>query len=629
MNPVLKQHIVSSLAASGLLNAGGTPPAASTCPVGGSKPNILFVMVDEMRFPSSFPEGIHDAADFLKEFMPNVYRLWKRGVKFTNYHTAASACTPARGTIATGLYSQQTWVCCTITSSPTATHTPTPVLNPAFPTYGKLLREAGYQTPHIGKWHLSLLEKDQPGLGLEPYGFTGTVYPDPIGYNQQGAVGYNPDYPNDADVANAASAWLKHNARSEKPWCLTVSFVNPHDKEFFWAGTEFLHYNALFRASTYDPVTYYSTANGAGAPPIPAYKNVLGDPPVYGYPTIPPNWESTEQLAATKPSTQSVMRKVQEVVWGGVSDDPTSTAFTVEPYPKSLNEDVRDLNLGTGTAPFSYWSRSLDSYTQVQSIVDERIGQVIDALPEDVAENTVIVFIGDHGDYASAHGFLSGKIGNLYKEAYNVPLIVVDPSGRFTAETETPRDGLVSSVDLLRMLVDFGNNGSNEWMKGDYAQMYGDRLDLLPLLKSAKAPGSDYLLLASDEVMPGFLLYENVPMHLLAVQTLAGKLGTYSHWQPLTDSIRRLSTEVELYDYSTPGGKMELDNVAGGLFTTLGVQTLFDQIVPNVLRAPLPESLAEVSSEAMKHYVRYEALARIEPPKSADGQPTHPFGGAF
>ena len=83
----------------------------------------------------------------------------------------------------------------------------------------------------------------------------------------------------------------------------------------------------------------------------------------------------------------------------------------------------------------------------MQSIVDERIGQVIDALPEDVAENTVIVFIGDHGDYASAHGFLSGKIGNLYKEAYNVPLIVVDPSGRFTAETETPRDGLVSSVD--------------------------------------------------------------------------------------------------------------------------------------------------------------------------------------
>lgn len=345
-------------------------------------------MVDEMRFPSAFPEGIHDAGGFLKEYMPNLYRLWKRGVKFTNYHTAASACTPARGTIATGLYSQQTWVCCTLTSNPGDTQTPTPVLNPAFPTYGKLLREAGYQTPHIGKWHLSLLDQKQAGLGLEPYGFTGMVYPDPIGFNEQGAVGDEPNYRNDADIADVASSWLKNNARSEKPWCLTVSFVNPHDKEFFWAGTEFLRYNALMRASDYDPLTYYSTAQGAGAPPIPAFKNVLGNPPAYGYSAVPPNWESVAQLAATKPSTQSLMRKIQDAVWGGVSDDPSSTEFTVEPYPKSLNQKLRHLNFGIGTAPFSYWSRSMDSYTQIQSIVDEKIGQVIDSLPEDVAENT-------------------------------------------------------------------------------------------------------------------------------------------------------------------------------------------------------------------------------------------------
>src|SRR3954463_15437186 len=124
-------------------NGGGVP---------GPQPNILFVLVDELRFPSVFPAGIDNAGDFLKKFMPNVHSLWERGVKFSRHYTAASACTPARGVLLTGLYSQQTWVCVTLTNTPN-TRTPTPILNPAFPTYGKLLRDAGYQTPYIGKWH--------------------------------------------------------------------------------------------------------------------------------------------------------------------------------------------------------------------------------------------------------------------------------------------------------------------------------------------------------------------------------------------------------------------------------------------------------------------------------------------
>src|SRR4051794_7777553 len=77
----------------------------------GTQPNILFILVDELRWPSVFPIGIHDAETYFRRFMPNLYRdVWKRGVKFSNYHTAANACTPARGTIITGLYSHQSWL---------------------------------------------------------------------------------------------------------------------------------------------------------------------------------------------------------------------------------------------------------------------------------------------------------------------------------------------------------------------------------------------------------------------------------------------------------------------------------------------------------------------------------------
>jgi arylsulfatase A-like enzyme len=44
------------------------------------------------------------------------------------------------------------------------------------------------------------------------------------------------------------------------------------------------------------------------------------------------------------------------------------------------------------------------------TILDQNIGLVLDALPPQVAENTIIVFTSYHGDYASAHGFVSGKV---------------------------------------------------------------------------------------------------------------------------------------------------------------------------------------------------------------------------
>jgi len=39
------------------------------------KPNILFVLVDELRYPSVFPAGVSNAGEFLARFMPNTYAL--------------------------------------------------------------------------------------------------------------------------------------------------------------------------------------------------------------------------------------------------------------------------------------------------------------------------------------------------------------------------------------------------------------------------------------------------------------------------------------------------------------------------------------------------------------------------
>src|SRR4029453_6042845 len=65
------------------------------------KPNILFILLDEMRFPRVFPKGVQDAREFLKAYMPRTFDLWKRGVKFSGHYTAASACSPARAALVT------------------------------------------------------------------------------------------------------------------------------------------------------------------------------------------------------------------------------------------------------------------------------------------------------------------------------------------------------------------------------------------------------------------------------------------------------------------------------------------------------------------------------------------------
>jgi arylsulfatase A-like enzyme len=618
----------------------------------GSQPNILVIKVDQLRFPTVFPAGIDSVDHFLQTFMPNLHQLWQNGVKFTSHYTAANACTPSRGTIITGLYSQQSWLVNTILAKPYTPISVQPWLNPAFPTYGKLLRAVGYQTPYAGKWHVSI--PPASASRLSAYGFQGLTYYDPTGANLQGTYGDEKNgYHNDAYSAEQGAEWLRRYGRGDQPWCLTVSFINPHDKEFYWAGTEFRTYNDLFPTDgEYGPFTYYSYNTQAGDnPPLVRWEvNQLKSPNPLGYPAIPPNWESAQTLAANKPSTQTYARLFQEGVWGGVSDDPSQQDFSLIPYPpapyppinsKYDNSQGNPKPLGVAVAPYSYWQRSLDSYTQIMQVVDGAIGTVMDQftrLPASVQNNTVIVFMSDHGEYAGAHGLVSGKVGTLYDEAYHVPLIVVDPSGRFTADIATPRTGLTSSVDVMPLLVSLGYGGSRAWMRGTLGEIYAERHDLLPMLRSSQAAGRDYVLLATDDTGVPFYNYNKSPPHLIGVRTQDLKFGLYANWQGYTAQIADDSTlETELYDYSTAGGQAELDNVS-----TLDPsdpriaqykQLLLGDLIPNVLRAPLPGSLGVAQEVSKVAYLAYLALIKNYNPDSSRSIGTLlanlPFGQDF
>lgn len=573
--------------------------SAGDTPADPKQPNVLIILVDEMRFPKVFPSGVKNAADFLQKFMPNTYSLWRRGVKFGRHHSNANDCSPSRGVFMTGMYSQQSWMLTTMVDSGSGDHASSPVLNRAYPTYGKLMRQAGYQTPYIGKWHLSALHEDQkdPDDGyLEGYGFDGKMWPDPTGTNLQGTY-TSVKFPSDGDIAALSAEWLQTTTPKSQPWCLTVGFVNPHDKEFFPAGTEFQTFDELFTDSTKNPNNlqpYFVYGNIPNGNAVSWRDNALKNPPPYGYAELPPNWETYAELA-NKPGYHQVVRQFQALVFGGVHEDAGQKDFVIEPYP--LAPSGKSLGQGIGLAPFHYWQRSLDSYTQIMEVLDTRVGEVLDAIPDDVAENTIVIFASDHGDFAGAHGMVSGKTGTVYDEAIRVPFIVMDPTGRYTGDINTVRTGLSAHVDVLPMLVSIANGGSQSWMKGDLKELYATRHNMLPMLKSADAPGRDYVLHSNDEILLADYNFNEAPWHVTGLVTDKGKLGLYSFWNR-DCSMRRAGQQSEYYNYGTRRGRLEVHNTNDSAAAKRATKVMMESLIPNEMRRPLPKRLRPAAAHS-------------------------------
>jgi arylsulfatase A-like enzyme len=195
-------------------DAGQSAAAARARPaplsVDPQHPNILVILVDQMRFPVWFsPMGDGSGLP------PNLATLRKDAVSFSGHYTASNDCTPARATLLTGLYTHQTG--CMITGGST--------LDPGFPTWGTMLGEQGYRTQWYGKWHLTHRDnkwgRRRGERAMQRYGFRGGTYPSPDGAPGQG-------WRLDGRIAQQFARWFQQEGGAG-PWCTTVSFVNPHD----------------------------------------------------------------------------------------------------------------------------------------------------------------------------------------------------------------------------------------------------------------------------------------------------------------------------------------------------------------------------------------------------------------
>ncbi len=126
-----------------------------------AKPNIIFILSDDVGYGDL---GCYGAT---KVKTPNLDRLAAQGCRFTDAHATASVCTPTRFAFLTGRYAwRQPGTGIAPGDAPALIKTGTT-------TVASVLREAGYNTGLVGKWHL--------GLGDGPNtDFNGDIKPGPL-----------------------------------------------------------------------------------------------------------------------------------------------------------------------------------------------------------------------------------------------------------------------------------------------------------------------------------------------------------------------------------------------------------------------------------------------------------------
>lgn len=119
----------------------------SSVTVAGEKPNIVYVICDDLGYGD-----VHCLAPATSKIpTPNADRLAEEGMVFTDVHSGSSVCSPTRYGVMTGRYSWRT----RLQKGVLQGFAPS-LIAPDRPTVASFLREQGYHTAAIGKWHLDL-----------------------------------------------------------------------------------------------------------------------------------------------------------------------------------------------------------------------------------------------------------------------------------------------------------------------------------------------------------------------------------------------------------------------------------------------------------------------------------------
>lgn len=369
-------------------------------------PNILWICTDQQRFDTLGCYGNRWVST------PNIDRLAENGVLFSNAFAQSPICTPSRASFLTGRYPR---TCRARQNGADIPNDEVPVT--------KLLHDSGYVCGLSGKLHIS------------------TCHPDAAGQSERRiADGYDQFFwshdASDQWATNEYQQWVRAKGAAGKA---AKSELSEHIRlgpsaeahQTTWCAEkaeQFIEKAAdferpwLFSVNFFDPHHPFDPPEQYLAP----YLEQLDEIPLPDY---------TEGELDPKPAWQ---RADHQGAYGSVAGFP---------YDQMSDRDHRLVRA-------AYWAMC--------DLIDDQVGRLVEALERTgQQEDTVIIFMSDHGEMLGDHGiYLKGPY--FYDPAIRVPLMVSWPS-QFPAQRI---DSLVELTDIAPTLLELAELPKHPGMQG-------------------------------------------------------------------------------------------------------------------------------------------------------------------
>jgi N-acetylglucosamine-6-sulfatase len=324
---------------------------------------------------------------------PNIDRLAREGVRFANMFCTTSLCSPSRASILTGLYAHTHGVRDNFTELPTnLVHWP------------MRLRESGYETAYLGKWHMGE-NNDAPRPGFDFFAThkgQGKYFDTEWNINGAGTKRIDGYYT--TIVTDMALDWLRRDHKG-KPWALCIGHKAPHS--FYTPEEKYAHVFDAVRVPYPDTAFHLENVPSWIRQRLYTWHGIYG--PLFG-------WRKN--------------------------------------FPNDRPEGVKDFeNMVHG-----YWGTILS--------VDDSLGRLFKYL-EDTRQldNTIVVFMGDNGLLEGEHGMVDKR--TAHEPSLRIPLLVRYPGlarGQVVQQQVLTLDVAPSLLDLCGVPGLTGIQGKS-WVK--------------------------------------------------------------------------------------------------------------------------------------------------------------------
>jgi len=402
------------------------PPASPT------RPNIVFIMSDDHAY-----QALSAYSDHLIQ-TPNIDRIAKMGMRFTNASVTNSICAPSRATILTGKHSHL--------NGKVDNHF---AFDPSNVTFPLLLQQSGYQTAMFGKLH----------FGNNPEGFDefkilpgqGAYWNPDFITKHEGRIqveGYTTDI-----ITDFTLDWLENDRNEEDPFLLMYLHKAPHRA---WYMAE-RHYDQFLHQTFPEPATLFDDYQGRGKAAKEAEMSILhhmgwsGDNKVF-----PEVMEELgmEEIGYDKIRLENGIKRLtpEQKERFNAAYAPVNEAFK-KAYPNFTEEDRMRWK----------YQRYMQDYLGTIQAVDENVGRVLDYLEaHNLMDNTVIVYTSDQGFYLGEHGWFDKRFA--YNESFKTPLLM---SWKDHIRPGSVSDEMVQNLDFAQTFLDLAGISAPQDMQGE------------------------------------------------------------------------------------------------------------------------------------------------------------------